>query len=64
MATPKKKSSRSRRNMRRYASGNKMDTTQLGMCTSCNEPKRPHRICKCGVYDGKKVLPAPQAIQA
>jgi len=61
MATPKKKVSRSRRNMRRFASGNRMDKPTVVSCPSCNEQKRPHRICGCGFYDGKAVLPAPQA---
>jgi large subunit ribosomal protein L32 len=57
MAVPKKKSSKSRRNMRRFAGGNRMEKPTIGMCPSCNEPKRPHRVCgKCGNYEGKAVL--------
>lgn len=61
MAVPKKKVSRSRRNMRRFASGNKLEKTTVVSCPSCNEPKRPHRVCGCGFYDGKAVLPSKQA---
>jgi large subunit ribosomal protein L32 len=58
MAVPKKKSSKSRRNMRRFAAGNKLDVTTLMTCPSCSEPTRPHRICRCGFYAGKSVLPS------
>jgi large subunit ribosomal protein L32 len=61
MATPKKKVSRSRRNMRRFAAGNKLDVTTIHTCPACSEPTRPHCICKCGSYAGKQVTPAPKA---
>jgi large subunit ribosomal protein L32 len=61
MAVPKKKVSRSRRNMRRFASGNKLAKPAISTCPSCNEPKQPHSICRCGFYDGKAVLPAPKS---
>ena len=65
MAVPKKKVSRSRRNMRRFAAGNKLDKPTTVTCTSCNEPTRPHRICGCGFYAGKAVLPSPtQTVEA
>ena len=56
MAVPK-----SRRNMRRFAAGNQLDKTTVIICPSCSEPTRPHRICNCGFYGGKAVLPAPRA---
>ena len=56
MATPKKKVSRSRRNMRRFAGGNKLAKTAIVLCSSCQESTRPHRICACGSYNGKVVL--------
>lgn len=56
MAVPKKKVSRSRRNMRRFAAGNKLDKPTVVTCSSCQEPTRPHRICSCGNYDGKTIL--------
>ncbi len=58
MATPKKKVSRSRRNMRRFAAGNQLDKPTTTTCPACSEPTRPHRICNCGFYAGKAVLPA------
>jgi len=65
MATPKKKVSRSRRNMRRFASGNRMDKPTVTTCPACNEQKRPHRVCGCGMYDGKSVIAQVQpSVQA
>jgi large subunit ribosomal protein L32 len=64
MATPKKKVSRSRRNMRRFAGGNQLAKPTVVTCSSCSEPTRPHRICNCGSYNGKAVLPAPTQAQA
>ncbi len=64
MAVPKKKVSRSRRNMRRFAGGNRLEKTQLATCPNCSEPTRPHRICACGFYAGKSVLPAKKKAQA
>lgn len=61
MAVPKKKVSKSRRNMRRFAAGNKLDKTTVVTCPSCSEPTRPHRICACGFYGGKSILASPQA---
>ncbi|OFZ21971.1 MAG: 50S ribosomal protein L32 [Bdellovibrionales bacterium GWB1_55_8] len=62
MATPKKKSSRSRRNMRRFAAGNKLDKPTGATCSNCNEVSRPHRVCSsCGHYEGKAILPGKVA---
>lgn len=58
MATPKKKVSKSRRNMRRFAGGNRLEKPTTINCPACNETTRPHRVCKCGMYSGKQVLPA------
>jgi large subunit ribosomal protein L32 len=58
MAVPKKKSSKSRRNMRRFSGNKRLDKTQTMSCPSCSEPTRPHRVCRCGFYAGKSVLPA------
>ncbi len=61
MAVPKKKVSRSRRNMRRFASGNKLDKPTVTTCPSCSEPTRPHRICACGYYNKRSVLPSKRS---
>ncbi len=55
MAVPKKKVSRSRRNMRRFAAGNRMELAAVSKCPSCGEGCRPHRVCSCGAYKGKTV---------
>ena len=64
MATPKKKVSRSRRNMRRFAAGNKLEVTTTVICAACSEPTRPHRVCKCGFYDGKAIHAAKKSKSA
>lgn len=56
MAVPKKKVSKSRRNMRRFAAGNKLSKPTTKTCSSCHEPTRPHCICACGQYNGKQVV--------
>ncbi|MBI3533872.1 MAG: 50S ribosomal protein L32 [Deltaproteobacteria bacterium] len=56
MAVPKKKTSRSRRNMRRFAGGNRLEKPTTITCPTCNEPTRPHRVCMCGYYDKKLIL--------
>ena len=38
MATPKKKVSKSRRNMRRFAGGNRLDKPTIVTCPNCSEP--------------------------
>ncbi len=56
MAVPKKKVSRSRRNTRRFASGNKMVIPTGVICGDCGSARRPHRVCQCGMYNGQRVL--------
>lgn len=56
MAVPKKRTSKSKRNMRR--SHDAMKRTFAIICPSCGEAKLPHRACgSCGEYRGRKVLP-------
>lgn len=55
MAVPKRRTSRSKRNMRR-ANHDKVTAPQLIPCSNCGEPSVPHRACpSCGVYKGRKV---------
>jgi large subunit ribosomal protein L32 len=55
MAVPKKKVSKSRRDMRR--SHHALKPTSLAECSNCGELKRPHHLCKaCGHYDGREVI--------
>lgn len=55
MAVPKKKISKSRRDMRR--SHDALTLTNLNECPNCGETKRPHHVCRaCGHYDGREVV--------
>ena len=59
MAVPKKKTSKSKRDMRR--SHDALTAPGLSLCSQCNEPKPPHRVCpSCGTYKGKEVIPTAQ----
>ena len=55
MAVPKKKTSKSRRNMRR--SHHALQPATYVECSNCGEMKRPHHVCAaCGYYDGREVV--------
>ncbi len=55
MAVPKKKTSKSRRNMRR--SHHALKPVSYVECSNCGELKRPHHVCgACGFYDGREVV--------
>lgn len=55
MATPKKKTSQSRRNMRR--SHDALEANSYQECPNCGELKRPHNVCpSCGHYDNREVV--------
>ena len=55
MAVPKKKTSKSKRDMRR--SHDALTTPGLSTCPQCQEPKPTHRVCpSCGTYKGKEVV--------
>jgi len=55
MAVPKKKTSKSRKNMRR--AHDFLTPTQVSICPQCKAPKLPHRACmSCGTYKGKEVI--------
>lgn len=54
MAVPKKKTSKSRKNMRR--AHDFLTVPNLSVCPECSAPKMPHRVCpSCGKYKGKEV---------
>lgn len=56
MAVPKKRSSRSVRDMRRSHHAIEA-TAAVESCPSCGEPKLRHRVCEaCGTYRGKQIL--------
>ena len=56
MAVPKKRTSSSRRNMRR--SHDRLEApTNVELCPECGEMKLRHHVCaSCGTYRGRKVL--------
>jgi len=55
MAVPKKKTSKSRRNMRR--AHDSLTAAAQTECANCGEVKRPHHVCgSCGFYDGREVV--------
>ncbi len=59
MALPKKRTSRSRRGMRR--SHDQVAVPNVILC-KCGEPTLPHRICpSCGTYKGRQVLTTENA---
>jgi large subunit ribosomal protein L32 len=61
MAVPKKKVSKSRRDMRR--SHHALKTPAHQECPNCGETKRPHHMCaSCGYYDGREVMSESEAV--
>ena len=55
MATPKKKTSKSRRDMRR--SHDALTPNSYMECPNCGELKKPHNVCPAwGQYDGREVV--------
>ncbi len=55
MAVPKKKTTPSKRNMRRAHDA--LKPTGVMECPECGEFKRPHHVCPaCGHYDGREVM--------
>ncbi|MDA8231296.1 MAG: 50S ribosomal protein L32 [Magnetospirillum sp.] len=55
MAVPKKKTSKSRRDMRR--AHHALKPVSAAECPNCGEMKRPHHVCaSCGHYDGREVV--------
>jgi large subunit ribosomal protein L32 len=55
MAVPKKKTSKSRKNMRR--AHDFLTIQSVSSCPQCKSPKLPHRACPtCGTYKGKEVI--------
>lgn len=62
MAVPKRKTSPSRRNMRR--SHEALGREAHAECPNCGELKRPHHVCpSCGHYDGREVAPAGNGLK-
>ena len=57
MAVPKRKTSPSRRNMRR--SHDRLAPASHNECPNCGEQRRPHHVCaKCGQYRERQIAKA------
>ena len=55
MAVPKRKTSPSKRNMRR--SHHSLEPKQFQECPNCGELKLPHNLClACGHYKGREIV--------
>jgi large subunit ribosomal protein L32 len=55
MAVPKRKTSPSKRNMRR--SHHRLAPAAYAECPNCGEQKRPHHVCEaCGHYKDREVV--------
>lgn len=55
MAVPKKRTSKSRKGMRR--SHQRLELPPIVRCSRCSTPKQRHTICpECGYYRGKPVF--------
>ena len=60
MATPKKKTSKSRRDMRR--SHEALKANPMMECPNCGEMMRPHHVCEaCGYYNKREVVKKTKA---
>ncbi|CAO5679293.1 MAG: 50S ribosomal protein L32 [Holosporales bacterium] len=60
MAVPKKKTSKSRRNMRR--SHHHLSDIAIGECSNCGAKKLPHHLCDaCGYYKGIQIVKVKKA---
>ena len=60
MAVPKKKVSKSKRDMRR--AHHRLAPSAYNECSNCGELKRPHHVCQaCGHYDDREVIEADDA---
>ena len=60
MAVPKRKTSRSKRDMRR-ANHDKVTAPNVIPCPNCGDMMLPHRVCPaCGQYKGREVIAKAQ----
>ncbi len=55
MGLPKRRHSRSRKGKRR--THQRLSLPSLSLCSHCNQPKLPHRVCpSCGYYNKELVV--------
>ncbi len=60
MAVPKKKVTKSKRDMRRAHDA--LSGATYEDCANCGELKRPHHVCdSCGFYNGREVTEGEEA---
>ena len=63
MAVPKKRTSKSKRNMRR--AHDFLTRTYSIVCSNCGNPTLPHHMCgSCGYYRGRQIKQIQQEAQA
>lgn len=61
MPNPKRKHTRSRRDMRR-SSNSKLEAVQTVSCSNCGAQRKPHNVCPaCGFYKDKVVVAVAKA---
>lgn len=61
MAVPKKRTSKTRKGMRR-AHDFLTATAAVEVCEACGAPKLRHHVClECGTYRGTQVLPSRES---
>ncbi len=57
MAVPKKKTSVSRKGMRRAGQHHKLYSKKTASCPNCGATVLPHNVCgSCGTYKGREVI--------
>ncbi|MBY0229719.1 MAG: 50S ribosomal protein L32 [Gemmataceae bacterium] len=62
MAVPKRRMSKSRRNMRR--SHHALVPVQVQYCPRCSEATLPHKVCSnCGWYQGREAVAVEKATE-
>ncbi|MCK9555865.1 50S ribosomal protein L32 [bacterium] len=60
MAVPKRRTSKSRKGMRRAHDA--VTSVQTVECPVCKAPKIPHRVCpSCGHYKDRKIMDVEEA---
>ena len=62
MAEPKKRTNRSKRNMRRMH--DKVEKPSIVYCEQCHSPKQSHQVCYvCGTYKKEQVLNLEKSVK-
>jgi large subunit ribosomal protein L32 len=57
MAVPKRKTSKSKKRMRKNSSTHQRPAVSPAACPECGAARIPHRVCpSCGMYKGRQVL--------